>query len=279
MVLFRCQAEKEFGISEAGQFGLKLTYKQTLQQKTHELATLMFNVVEVRRGSRNKPTITYRSDHDMRMSVATIEEGAGGGWDTNTMVAPFNEAFAAASDELGFATFRAWFKNDKKNTRRKLRCFYGDKKVGESGDFGNTYSFWRRYKSGFTGFGKKGEPDVNVRWEQAVFRANGLLFRRDPNWRKDEYADAHPMNENPGDYRCVITGDGDILKELHFTIGEDGNIQRPSCQDQSMKTMRHITLVRQVNEKVSTIDYDDSIGRKFGYFGNAKWAGDCPLIE
>jgi len=29
------------------------------------------------------------------------------------------------------------------------------------------------------------------------------------------------LNENPGDYRCVITGGGEILKELHFTIGEN----------------------------------------------------------
>ena len=283
---FKCRPSKDFGLTETGVFKLKVTYRQTLVQQDHPLAELTLPVLELKHGAKSNPSFTFGDDLDASLNVSTIEETGGTG-------------FNHASSELGFvgsgrsgaydkvfdsiitahdlpestptALIRTWFKAGKNMIRTKIACLYNGKKVGEAPDTSHDdRSIWSFTEGG----------EMRAVWTRISYLLHMLIIR--PRYSGLKIAPAgsvHYLSENPGEYRCVITGNGEILKELYFTIGKDGQIVKPECQAKSMKNLRQVTLLRQVNKKLSFVPYDKAAGQKAGYYGNAVWAKGCPLMQ
>jgi hypothetical protein len=282
LAIFTCRPKKEFGLTEQGTFKLNVTYRQTLAQKEHPLASLILPVVELKHGSQNKPQIVFGDNMDARMNVSTIEEAGGTGFNdpANEFGIPNRDnenlinALVTAHDmpeSIPYAVFRTWFKAGKNMIRTKLTCFYKDEIVAEAPDTGhNQRKNWSHEKNG-----RRHEL-----WSQVYYRVNSLKIRPRYGGDKSGFAGKlHFLSENPGPYRCVISGGGEILKELHFEVGADGKIAKPACQATSMKTMRHVTLLHQVDKKVSFVPHDANAGSKHGFYGNVAWSNGCPPMK
>jgi hypothetical protein len=46
-----------------------------------------------------------------------------------------------------------------------------------------------------------------------------------------------------------------------------------------MKTLRHVTLIRQRNKKIAFVPHEEKAGEKTGFYGNVTWAGGCPPMQ
>ena len=79
-----------------------------------------------------------------------------------------------------------------------------------------------------------------------------------------------------GEYKCVITGGGKVLKELHFTVDAKGNIAKSPCQAQSMNSPRSITLLTTKLKTPYNAKWDKKLAAKRAYGGGVTWAKGCP---
>jgi hypothetical protein len=283
LALFTCRPGADFGMAESGTFKLKLTYRQTLRGKEHELADLTLPVAELKHGARNNPEIVFGDSMDARMNVSTIEEFGGTGEPilrTELVSAGkfgregLNALISAHDDpaSIPHAMIRTWFKAGKNMIPTKITCFKDDKVVGEADHSSHdTRGTWT--------YGDAGQEYET--WVRAHYELYSMVFR--PRYGGDkggfESGNFFFLSENPGEYRCVVSGNGEVLKELYFTIGGDGLIEKPACQAKSMKTLRHLTLLRQVNKKIAFVPYDEDAGEDRGFFGNAEWARGCPPAQ
>lgn len=274
LIAFSCRPKKEFGLTESGVLMVRVSYRQTLLDVNHHLADLRLHVREVQHCSQNNPCTTYTEDLDARMSVATLEESSDS--IKNSAFDHFYSSIASAQpapDTVSNATIRFWLKDDDSNALpKKATCYYGKKKLAQA-QTGSSLNrgYWSHTKDG----------KINVHWHHMKAQFFTLLIRPARDGSRGNYAgDVHFLSDNPGDYRCVVTGDGEILKEIYFTVGEDGEVAKPACQAASMKSLGRVTLLtKQKNMNVATNGYDAKIGKKLGFNGNVKWSGGCPLIE
>ena len=168
-------------------------------------------------------------------------------------------------------TVRTWFKKDKGFHPTKITCLYQDKRIDEAqGHKGKEFSYWSYLKKGSM-------EREQAQWTQHYYQLHSLHPRPNPDGSKGSYSQPqHYLNENPGEYRCVVTGGGAVLKELFFRVGQDGEIVKPACQLKSMNTLHTVTLLAAKDHKLSTVDYDESIGKQSGFEGRVQWAKSCP---
>jgi len=254
-----------------GQHTVALTYKKPIEGTVFKnFATLKVSVKKLKKGASNNPNVAWGTDHDMKLTVSTIEEktnngGSGLGGHTNESLQ------AAFRQGIPYMAVHTWLKREKRVERTKLTCMYKGKRVAESQDVGGqNYDYWS--------YVKKGSPKRDdAKWDQQEYLLYQLHPRPGPGGNKGSWATPqHWMNENPGDYRCVVTGEGDVIKEIYFTVGADGEIVKPTCQAKSFNTLHTVTLLTTKDHKLSDRSYDKKIGRKFGYEGRIKWSRGCP---
>lgn len=74
----------------------------------------------------------------------------------------------------------------------------------------------------------------------------------------------------------MITGGGNVLAEVFFTVGDKGVVQKPACQDASIRTLPNVTLVKVVRKKGFSAKYDKKAAGKPGMLSTNKWAKGCP---
>lgn len=173
---------------------------------------------------------------------------------------------------IPYLLLHTWFKTGDRLPRLKATCLFDGKRIAEADSVGgHKFDYWS-YK-------RKGSPDRDKpSWVQAEFFLYSLHPRPDAEGNKGSWAKPqHWMNENPGDYKCVITGDGDVVKEVHFKVGADGEVVREPCQAQSVNSLSTVTLVRTMDKKLSDTGYDKNAGKKSAFQGRVKWAKGCPL--
>ncbi|MFH1185187.1 MAG: hypothetical protein V1755_09135 [Chloroflexota bacterium] len=73
-VYFDCVGDKEMMINKAGNFAVRMTYKQTGAGKTHAaFATLPYKVTKYNAGGGKKPEPGFMVDHDFHMGEAWLE--------------------------------------------------------------------------------------------------------------------------------------------------------------------------------------------------------------
>ncbi len=275
LAFFECKAPRNRDyanmFSSHGQHSIALTYKKPIEGTVFKnFATLKLNVLKLKQGASNNPYVAWGTDHDMKLSVSTIEEKTNNG--ASGLSGHTGEALQAAFRRgIPYMAVHTWLKREKRVERTKLTCLYKGKKIAESQDVrGQRYDYWS-YK-------KKGSPKRDdARWDQQEYLLYQLHPRPGPGGNKGSWAiPQHWMNENPGDYRCVVTGDGDVIKELFFRVGDDGEIVKPSCQNKSVNTLHTVTLLTAKNHKLADRSYDKKVGRKYGYEGRVRWAKGCP---
>jgi len=155
----------------------------------------------------------------------------------------------------------AWFKEGRtaetSASKGKMRCFLGDKKW-EFSEMTNS-----RWAHEYDDYAKaKGDP-AKVRWTFQYFFPTGDAA----TWIK----------ENPGDYRCVYTRNGEAEREFFFAI-KNGAVVKPKCQSGAkalISTPPSTTYIKQVVKTAQDLKYDAGAYAKSALFGKAGVAAAC----
>ncbi len=275
MALFTCRSElrdRKKMYKTAGMHSIKLTYKNLVTNKTFKnFATLKVDVLKLWGGSLTRPAVKWRTNHDMHMPPTTIEE-RNRGWrsgNRDSFVAEFMTTAMSAMNNsgIGHLVLRTWVKREKYFSTQAT-CLYKGKTSGWSPIKNNGRLDWTvsgRLK-------KKKKKEFNAKWEELRFNLQGLKFYNKDGARGSWSKPPHWLNENPGEYTCVITGDGKRIKEIKFTVGKDGRLVKPACQDKRLTTFRTVTLVKAKSSKWGELKWKSKIA--FG--GNVAWKKSCP---
>lgn len=275
LAYYKCEAPKKRSdykelFDTDGPHTIKLTYNKLIEGKSFkDFAIFHVTVKQAKQGAANNPSLKWETDHDMKLSVSTIEEEIPHGSPTDGGIQTAMQ-FAYQKQEVSTA-IRTWLKKDKGHHLTKMTCLYHDKRIDEAKGFkAKEYSYWS--------YLKKGSMERNdEQWTQYKFQMKSLHPRPFPDGSKGSYSQPqHYLNENPGEYRCVVTGGGKVLKELFFRVGLDGEIVKPACQLESMNTLHTVTLLAAEDKLLSTVDYDKKIGQQSGFEGRVKWSKSCP---
>jgi|GEM_PF-5598641 hypothetical protein len=253
---FECPAlPDEVAINKTGVFSFKVSYKQPLAGKITPMGERFYNVLSFKVDQhvvkkRWIPSIGFVVDQDFRMPEARV-----------------GIAHGKYAHEPPFLYLFAWFKGGRSSGNRKhlAHCYFGGKKIQEQR--GNTHGpdvEIQHYK-------KKGGSPLRTEWHRIQFYLHSLRkgVRKDGKPVADadrkSWTKAHWLDKNPGDYKCLITVDGDLAREIHFTIDKDQNVVKPACQTSgAVVSVDDATLVRQVIKKAAK--YNKKAWKKWGLY-------------
>ena len=272
LAYYQCDAPKmnsdyEGLYQTGGPHTIKLTYKNLVEGKEFkDFAILKINVKKAMQGSANNPSLKWQTDHDMKLAVSTIQEGGS----KRGIIKYAKEAAFRAGTQTTSMVINTWFKTGKKaRNKTKMTCLYHDRRIAQADSFKiGEFSYWSYLKKGSM-------EREEAHWVHHSYYLRTMYPRRHSKATHGRKK-GHFLNENPGEYRCVITGDGEVLKELFFRVGLDGNIVKPACQLESMNTLSTVTLPAAEDKILSTTAYDKDIGKKYGFEGRVKWSKSCP---
>ncbi len=277
--------KKDYVFKSSGEHTIKLGYTTAAGASFKDFATLRLNALAFKSGSAKSPQVDWDNGHDMKLAVTTVEEDAG------------RKAYIPADEASPFLVIRTWFKHKTYTQVDRIECMYRGKKVAEAVPL-RSHKFEVNHRTS----SEEGEDvDVDMVWEQVVFKlelmkprpgangdrsGKGVMAPMEPLREPDDVDERfvprlHWLDTNPGEYRCLIwdkplRDDGKVVKEVHFTVGEDGKVIKPPCQLASMNAPVSVTLARTVDHKVSDQSYDAAAGKTYGYHGRVKWAEGCP---
>ncbi|MBL4634003.1 MAG: hypothetical protein JKY56_09025, partial [Kofleriaceae bacterium] len=125
-----------------------------------------------------------------------------------------------------------WLKWDSQGEPRnvKMRCYKGSKKIGQ-------FDSHMRYDMKIVDYKKKGKDPARTTWGKFVFHVKPDFGKGMVKWAAPTGKDKNPavfyLSENPGDYRCPVTFDGEVIREFTFKIA-DGALVEPSCATSSV---------------------------------------------
>jgi len=280
LVYFECKPDEKQGIAKGGAYQLELSYKQPLAGKEHKaFATLHFDVIVAAQGNFNNPWNHYVESGDHNLNVSMVYESQVREYGSSDAGRMLSGALGRASGKVAqpdippSVVIRTWFKErDPAMPRTTMSCMYNGKKV--DGDDGDYQSVSRDYYS----FVKKGkDTQYTERWIQRLYQLQKLKFDPPCGWEKYKKSGGATMDQfwlskNPGEYRCVIMGGGEILKEVFFTV-KDGKIVQSPCQPK-INTVRQLVLVPAKDTKITNTKYDKKAGA-IGFL-RVKWDKGCP---
>lgn len=259
--------------STEGIHEVALTYRNLIMgTEFRDFAVFQVDVIAQKQGAANDPDLRWAANHDMKLSVSTIDEElphsnpSDGGI---TLASRFAKRLEESRTVL-----RTWLKRDKGYHPTKVTCVYEGRRIDNAEGFKDReHTAWSYVQKGST-------ERIQQQWIQQRFEMNGMLARANADGSKNTYSQPpHYLNESPGDYRCVVTGGGEIIKELFFSVGTDGEIVKPACQLASMNAMANVTLLETRDHKLSTVPYDDQTGRRFGFESRVQWVDGCPPVR
>jgi hypothetical protein len=261
---FSCRPPQDAGISRAGAFSVALAYQKPLAGKTFDLGELRFKAVEIAQGAMNRPRISFADDRDHQLGVVTLDEHRGGA------SSPAEQLMTALRIDKRLETgpneiaIRFWTKFDRSGPNGiTMTCLLGDRRVAtaENSGSGGSASYWTYDK----------RQQVSVDYRQQVFRFLTLRTGK----RTDDADGGFYLGDHPGDYRCVAMADGEVLREIHFTVGADGEIAGTAC-DREASLLRHVHVVRATDGTIANLPYDRKAGKAAGFFGRVAWPAGCP---
>jgi hypothetical protein len=192
LVTFSSTLDRMLATSDVGSFSVKVSYKQTLLGKLHEdLATFHYTVKNCNRGwTPQGPVKGFYVDHDFRMGEAWL--------------------YRLSDNRIELWT---WFKYNREGGAKvqggRLHCFRGDTML----TFGDAPTDRTEVKYDHYTSQREHQQTTWGLWYWSVPRIEGVMA-------------AEYLQQNPGEYRCVLIQDGELAREFYFTVGSDGEIVR-----------------------------------------------------
>lgn len=191
-----CTMDQKYATPAAGRFAVKVSYRATGAGKTYkDLGHYTYTVKKYNHNWTSRgPLKSFYVDHDHRMGEA---------W-----------AYLPLNDKLEIWT---WFKYDRDGEKHvrgaRVRCFVDGKKL----TFNDHPT--RRTEIEFQHYRGKLKHKTTTwgLWYWSAYRTGGKMAQQ---WIK----------EHPGTYRCTLTQNGEVARELYFEVDKQGKVVRPACQ-------------------------------------------------
>jgi hypothetical protein len=252
---FECRGVEALAVNKPGRYGMRLTYKSMGAGKTFkDIASFSYKVIKYKKDNRHvkrrfKPSAGFVVDHDFRIGEAWLSE-VDKGPSTPTQL-----------------RLRVWYKVNKKPHRPKVRCFFGDKKIGESNaERAQTTVEYRYFKKA----NKQAKPIIWAKHYWHFYKIAHAPAKKLVGGVS--YPGVFYLNKNPGKYRCVASADGDTWATFFFEVGADGKVKRPACQSETagnkgIATLDSMHLIRVKLGKSATIKYNKKAHQKMPVFG------------
>lgn len=238
VVTARCELDlDQHGQKKAASFGLKLGYRQTAAGVDHK--DLAEYRFDVAQHGGPAGQVEFHVDYDFRMGEAWVHQKEDGGV----------ELFS-------------WFKTSSGQETRvdtgKMRCKVGDKDVPMA-EMTNS-----RANHAHDDYAKaKGGEPLKVSWDYHYFFLSGDA--------------AGFVKDNPGEYRCVFTRNGERDRTLTFTM-KDGRAVKPKCQTGEsplVKAPPSTTLIAQTFDTPQDLPFSDKAFERGALYGKAGLKAAC----
>lgn len=247
--------------SAAGDVEVKLIYRKVVEGKEFKnFDSLLVRLVKLPQPGTYPPQ--WGVDHDMELGPSTIEQYSDGGV-LRGKAGPVYEAWNNSVLHLPgpLLLIRTMFKSNGSGRPERATCLHEGKRIFE----GKVKTDWHASVEAV----KSGKTETS-HWSQGVIYMD-VLSRPRPGTTY-----TYVLSEHPGEYKCVITGGGAVLKELYFTVDAKGNIAKPPCQEKSMNSPRSITLLTTKLRTPYNVKWDKKLAAKRAYGGGVTWAKGCP---
>jgi hypothetical protein len=279
LAFFTCALPRDRREKEAqtthGPFSLQLSFKKTLAGKTFErFATLVGEATKLMQGARNNPLPTWGNEFDAMVPIATLERFVSVSRNRDGDLR--NAQISAVGHQLAdpYVLIRTWFKHHARGSRSpvgKMVCMHKEKKIAEAQcQDGRKYNYYAYPKKGaqeyeHTTWERQDCQLYNLKWKP---REEGRLERRAAGFLPVFY-----LSQNPGEYKCTLLGEGEVLREISFSVGEDGNVVKSPCQV-AVELLPHVNLVSVV-EKKPLAPLDRKASRQ-AFHRQVSWPKSCP---
>jgi len=245
---FNCKGGDELLIGTDGAYSAKITYRQTGAGTDHrDLKTIEYTVKKYYAdASGSKKQLAF---------VATLDHRIGEGW------LSYHGDGKKDGQEVRLST---WFKWDTHGELRdvKMRCFHNDKKFGD-------FDSHNRYDVETASYVNKSGDPIRESWGKYVFHVKPNFGKGMVHWDHPKEGSPNPevfyLSKNPGDYRCTVTFEGDLVREIKFKIA-DGKVVEPGCAGTQVRAGAQHHMVS-VNVKAGPMKYDNKAFEKAGWFG------------
>lgn len=264
-----------------GEYAVSLTYKQTLAGKSFaDFALLKFRVTKLLEGARNSPYVTFGQNYDNMLFATTVERDIHRGASMNAGMLDAQWATTGGKYFTGHLNIRTWLRHTQTTSRLnpKMSCLLNGKKVFEQDGDGKIGREFHAYP-------KKGAAEMEfTTWERWDFYFQRAPFSPGFNIHpKTKQAMENPrqqawfyLDKNPGEYKCVLTAKGDVLREIYFKVDDKGDIVGSEC-DKAIVALPHVHLARVV-EKKSLAPFDKK-AKSQAFFRDITWPASCPQFE
>lgn len=263
LIKFDCQADDSAVNSKnAGEFSAVLSYIQTAAGKRQDaFATLKYNVLKFRADTKPKnPDMKFVVDYDFHIGDAWMYPQIQG----SNIHPDYQHDPTAPLDAVMF-TWLKWQKQEPSDP--VMRCYLNGKEVAETtgGSMGGgEYESYKDAKSDI----------VKIGWSKYRFHFGKLVYAKplDPDSRGN-YNGLFAMNENPGDYTCKITHQGDVIRVINFSFKGNDVVRSPCEKD--LVTFSPTSLLT-VTEKKGDAPFAADAFKKNAFFGRVAWPAGCP---
>ncbi len=273
---------KKAAVAKTGDYALSLTYKQPTEgEEMKDFARLRFKVSQAFHGWNKHPEKTYVVENNFLNGLTTIEEFV---FQTAKKPADLRNAQIAVVGHRHIqpkVMIRTWFRYDQSPKVSKIICKYKGKRIAQQGPFnGDKHSFMARNKD------KKSNDLVKIYQKRFDFRLENVFFRhprvepkKNRRVKKHWKMPKHYLSENPGDYKCMILGEGELLRVVRFKVGKKGKIVSNGC-NKTIAQLPHVSFIK-VEEKKGDYIFKAKLKTKpraseKAYYSDVKWPKGCP---
>jgi hypothetical protein len=262
LIKFDCSPAEDVKLTDAGAFAAALTYIQASAGKKHEdFATLKYNVLKYRADAKpTKPDMKFVVDYDFHMGDAWIYP--------EIRSSNIHPDYTHDPMTPLYAIIHTWLKWEKQEPSEPvMRCYFGDKEIaqatGNSGG-GGEYEFYKDAKS----------DSKKIGWSKYKFYFDKMVYQHalDPDARKN-FGPMHVLADNPGDYTCKLTHQGDVIRVIKFSF-KGNDVVRSACE-KNLVTFSPTALI-QVTEMKGDAPFAKDAYKKNGFFNRAEWPAGCP---
>lgn len=273
---------KQDAVAKLGNYHLSFTYKKPTEgEEIKDFARLGFKIVQALHGWAKHPEKTYAVDNDFLTGLTTIEEFV---FQTPKKPADLRNAQIAVVGHRHIepkVMIRTWFKYDSSPKVSKIICKYKGKRIAQTGPFnGDEYSFMVRPKD------KKANDLVKVYLKRFDFRLENVFFRhpreepkKNRRVKKHYKMPKHYLSENPGEYKCMILGESELLRVVHFKIGGKGKVISNGCNEAIAK-LPHVSFIKTEEKKGDYIHKAklkaSPRSKNTAFYMDVKWPKGCP---
>ncbi|HEX7498919.1 MAG TPA: hypothetical protein VF524_01295 [Polyangia bacterium] len=263
MIKFDCPAFEDVKSTNGGDFAAALTYIQAAAGTRQEaFATLKYNVIKYRGDAKPKdPDMKFVVDYDFHIGDAWIYPEI-----SHSNIYP---DFQHDPQHPLYAIVHTWLKWEKQEPSEPvMRCYFNGKEIADApgnSAGGGDYDSYKDAKS----------DSKKIGWSKYKFYFTKMVYANavEPEAKQRFAPNVHVLADNPGDYTCKVTHQGDVIRVLKFSF-KGNDVVRSGCE-RNLVTFSPTALIS-VAEMKGDAPFAKDAYKKKAFFSRAPWPAGCP---